>query len=293
MALKKHHKIVIGGFSTLLIALLIVNSIFIYILYGQLQLSYNSLSSEIETFRDDTELSLNELSGSILDTQNNLQNLEQELGTINEEFENLGDEFSELKASASSDFSDIIEDAVKGVVTIRTDVSQGSGFLITSDGYVVTNYHVMEGATAAVILTYEGDQHSVSLIGSNEELDITLLKIDGDFEELEIGDSDDADVGEKVIAIGNPYGLSFSVSEGIISALHRECDNGYSVYIQTDAALNSGNSGGPLINTKGEVIGVNNFKLADGESLGFALESNTMKDVVNDIYFSSTGQTLI
>ena len=293
MALKKHHKIVIGGFSTLLIALLIANSVFIYILYGQLQLSYNNLNSEIETFRDDTQLSLNELSGSILDTQGDLQTLEQELGTISAEFDDLDEEFSELKATTSADFSDIIEDAVKGVVTIRTDVGQGSGFLITSNGYIVTNYHVMEDAKAATIITYEGDQHSVALIGHNEEMDITLLKIEGTFEELEIGDSDDVSVGEKVIAIGNPYGLSFSVSEGIVSALHREGDNGYNVYIQTDAALNSGNSGGPLIDKNGEVIGVNNFKIENGESLGFALESNTMKEVVNDIYYSAKGEELI
>ena len=95
--------------------------------------------------------------------------------------------------------------------------------------------------------------------------------------------SDDVQIGEKVIAIGNPLGLSFSVSEGIVSAVNREGSNGLPYYIQTDTALNPGNSGGPLINTDGEVIGINNFKIAGGENLGFSLESNYIEDSVNEI----------
>ena len=108
-----------------------------------------------------------------------------------------------------------------------------------------------------------------------------------------LGNSDKVQVGEKVIAIGNPLGLQFSVSQGIISAVHRIGINGIEAYLQTDAALNPGNSGGPLINTQGKVIGINNFKIGSGENLGFALESNYIIDSVNDIYFQLFNETLI
>ena len=110
-----------------------------------------------------------------------------------------------------------------------------------------------------------------------------LIKILGEYNPLKLADSNDVQIGEKVIAIGNPLGLQFSVSEGIVSAVKRPGLTNINVYIQTDAALNPGNSGGPLINKQGEVIGINNFKVGGGESLGFALESNKIKEVVNDI----------
>jgi len=110
---------------------------------------------------------------------------------------------------------------------------------------------------------------------------------------LELADSDDVQIGEKVIAIGNPLGLQFSVSEGIVSGIHRPGLNEMEVYIQTDAALNPGNSGGPLINKKGEVIGINNFKIGGTEGMGFALESNSIKETVNEIAMLTLGQDLI
>ena len=124
-------------------------------------------------------------------------------------------------------------------------------------------------------------------------MDIALLKINADYPRLKLADSDDIIQAEKVIAIGNPYGLSFSVSEGIVSAIHREGPNGLNIYIQTTAELNSGNSGGPLINKNGKVIGMNNFKLGNSEGLGFALESNYVKSVVNEIATQTLGQGLI
>ena len=120
-----------------------------------------------------------------------------------------------------------------------------------------------------------------------------MLKISGEYTPLELGNSNDIQVGEKVIAIGNPLGLQFSVSEGIISAIHRPGINDLEAYIQTDAALNPGNSGGPLIDKKGEVIGINNFKVGGGENLGFALESNFIKDAVNTISQENLGGNLI
>ncbi len=287
MALKRHHKIVIGSFSSLLVILLIANSIFIYILYGQLQLSYNQLESEIRELQTDTQSKLNELTENLITTQNELQDLNSQVGSIDEEF-------NVLKASVGEDFSGVIEDSIKGVVTIRTDVSQGTGFIIHDEGYVVTNYHVIQNAKSAAIYDYNGDTYIVQLIGFDETMDVALLKIEGNFHSLELGNSDKVQIGEKVVAIGNPLGLQFSVSQGIVSAIHREGINGIEAYIQTDAALNPGNSGGPLINTEGEVIGINNFKVGGGESLGFALESNYLEDSIEEIAITAgLNQTII
>lgn len=286
MALKKHHKIIIGSFSSFLIIVIVVNSLFIYFLYGQLQLSYNQVETDIQNLKEDTQGKLNELTTSILQTKEDLKSIDSQLGSIDKEF-NL------LKASTSSDFSGIIEEAVKSVVTIRTDISQGTGFIINSKGYLVTSYHVVKGAQSAAVYTYNGDTHTVSLIGYEENLDIALLKIPGNYEILKLGNSEKILKGEKVIAIGNPLGLQFSVSEGIVSAVHRAGINGLEAYIQTDAALNSGNSGGPLINKQGKVIGINNFKVGGGESLGFALESNYIENTVNQIAQQNLNQTLI
>ena len=118
-----------------------------------------------------------------------------------------------------------------------------------------------------------------------------LLKIDGGgYDYLELGNSDDLQIGKKVIAIGNPLGLSFTVTEGIVSALHREGPNGLREYIQTDVSLNPGNSGGPLINTQGQAVGMNNFKIGGADSLGFALESNAIKETVNAILQNNLSQ---
>jgi len=286
MPLKRHHKIIIGGFSTFLIGVIIANSLFIYFLYGQLQLSYNSLESEIEELQTDTQSKFNELTTNLIQTETELNLLGSQIGSIDKEMDL-------LKASASADFSGIIEDAIKSVVTIRTDISQGTGFIIDSEGYIVTNYHVMQNARSAGIYTYDGETHQVNLIGYNQKFDIALLKIDGEYDRLRLADSDDIQIGEKVIAIGNPLGLQFSVSEGIVSAVHRPGINEVEAYIQTDAALNPGNSGGPLINKKGKVIGINNFKIGSGENLGFALESNYIEDIINEISTQVLNETLI
>ena len=284
--MKKHHKIMIGSFSMFLVVVLVTNSIFIYVLYGQLQLSYNRVESDIGKLSEDTQSKFNELTNSLIQTNNELQKLGSQIGSVEKEFET-------LKASTSADFSGIIEDVVRSVVTIKTDVSQGTGFLITDDGYIVTNYHVIKDARAAGVYTYEGTSHQVSIIGSNSNFDIALLKIEGDFKRLRLADSDDIQIGEKVIAIGNPLGLQFSVSEGIVSGIHRPGPNEIEAYIQTDAALNPGNSGGPLINKQGKVIGINNFKIGGSESLGFALESNYIEGTINEIANQAFGQTLI
>ena len=285
MPMKRHHKIIVGSFSSIIIIFMIISGILLNTILAKQNLNYNVLNNKLTELQTDTQTKFNELTTSILNAQKELNSLGSQIGSIDEEFDL-------LKASTSADFSGIIEDAIKSVVTIRTDVSQGTGFIIEDQGYIVTNYHIMENAKSAGIFTFDGASHSVDLIGHNPSLDISLLKIEGSFEELKL-ESDDVQIGEKVIAIGNPLGLQFSVSEGIISATHRPGPSGAEAYIQTDAALNPGNSGGPLINNQGKVVGINNFKIGGGENLGFALESDYIENTVNEIALAQLNQTLI
>jgi len=240
------------------------------------------LNEKINTNNADLQSKISELSKSLFETEQALTQVETDFSK----------QISSLKAQTSADFSGIIDDTVGSVVTIRTDVAQGTGFIITNDGYVVTNAHVLSGAKTAEAITSDQKTKKMTLIGYDPILDLALLKIDGSYQSIKLGDSDNVRVGEKVIAIGNPLGLSFSVSEGIVSAVDRTGSNGIAGYIQTDAALNPGNSGGPLIDTSGKVIGINNFKIS-GENLGFALESNLIKEVVDDISLKTLNQTII
>ncbi|MFH1787323.1 MAG: trypsin-like peptidase domain-containing protein [archaeon] len=287
MPLKKHHKIMIGGVSSLLIIVLIANTIFLYFLYAQLQISNNKLENQITELQTDTQSKINELTTNIIDTQ---KSVSENLSSLDK---SLNLEIDELKATAGDDFSGIAKEAVKSVVTIRTNVGQGTGFIITEEGYIVTNAHVLSGGIKINAITYEQETKNAEFIGYDGNLDIALLKISGNYQELELANSDQIRIGEKVIAIGNPLGLQFSISEGIVSAVNRPGINEIKAYIQTDAALNPGNSGGPLINKQGKVIGINNFKVGGGESLGFALESNYIREVINDISQKVLNQTLI
>ncbi len=194
--------------------------------------------------------------------------------------ENSFDQQIKLLKASQSDFSGIIDEVIRGVVTVATEKSSGSGFIIDASGYIITNQHVIAGNKFIRVITYNGKSYNAEIVGSDDFHDVALLKIGGNiFPTLEFGDSDSVQIGEKVIAIGNPLGLSFTVTEGIVSALHRAGPNGLNNYVQTDVTLNPGNSGGPLIDKKGKVIGMNNFKLGQAEGLGFALESNIVKKV--------------
>ena len=276
-------------FISLIILVLIIQIVFsgfvIYELRG-LNDKILSVSEDLSKSQVDLEGKINSVNA---DLQNKVSEVSKSLMSVEKD---LGNEINSIKAETSADFSGIISNAVKSVVSIRTDVAQGTGFIISSDGYVVTNAHVLSGAKTASAITSGQEIKSVQLIGYNIPMDLALLKINGNYNYLEFGDSNNVVVGEKVIAIGNPLGLSFSVSEGIVSAVNREGENGVFGYIQTDAALNPGNSGGPLINTDGEVIGINNFKLS-GDNLGFALESNYIEEVVNDIAVSELNMTIV
>lgn len=272
--------------AILVIILVISQGAIIYFIVTSNQKTISSISQ--------TEIRVNEkIIQNQADTQSKINSLTESINSLSSSQSDIKTQISTIKATTSADFSGIIEENIKGVVTIKTDVAQGTGFLITDDGYIMTNSHVLSGARYANIYTYDGTRYSADLTGYDLTIDIALLKISGSFEKLSLGNSDDVRLGEKVIAIGNPLGLSFSTSEGIISAKDRIGSNNLPYYFQTDASLNPGNSGGPLINTQGKVIGINNFKIASGESLGFALEINYAKETVNEIALKTLNQTVI
>lgn len=167
----------------------------------------------------------------------------------------------------------------------------GSGFIVTTDGYIVTNQHVVSDNPTKIQIYLEDDSvYDAQVIWSDSSLDMAVLKIDATgLPAVTLGDSSDVNVGETVVAIGNPLGLSFSrtVTSGIVSAVDRSLVVNSTLVaedlIQTDAAINSGNSGGPLVNMEGQVIGINTYKSSTGEGIGFALPINILKPILNDI----------
>ena len=169
--------------------------------------------------------------------------------------------------------------------------SQGSGIIISADGYIVTNEHVISGATSIKVVLQDDSEYNATLVGSDERTDLAVLKIDATgLTPAEFGNSDQMQIGEQVIAIGNPGGLELAgtVTVGYVSAVNRSITttNGNTVNcVQTDAAINPGNSGGALVNTYGQVIGINSQKIAatDYEGIGFAISINEAQPIINDL----------
>ena len=170
--------------------------------------------------------------------------------------------------------------------------SSGSGFVLTADGYIVTNYHVIDGASAVEVTMYNGDNYDATIVGGDEDYDIAVLKIDAtDLQAVTIGDSDTLNVGDHVLAIGNPLGeLTFSMSGGMVSCVNRAINVDGTPFnmIQTDASINPGNSGGPLFNSYGEVVGIVSAKYSSYsdesvEGLGFAIPINDVSAMIQDI----------
>jgi serine protease Do len=170
----------------------------------------------------------------------------------------------------------------------RRSQALGSGFVISEDGYIVTNNHVIDGADEIMIEFYEGMKLPAKVVGTDPKTDLALLKVESDtaLTFVPFGDSDVSRVGDWVMAVGNPLGQGFSVSAGIISARNRTLSGSYDDFIQTDAAINKGNSGGPLFNMDGDVIGVNTAILSPtGGSIGigFSMASNVVAPVIEQL----------
>jgi serine protease Do len=165
----------------------------------------------------------------------------------------------------------------------------GSGFIFRKDGYVVTNHHVVSRAVRIWVSTREGKEYEARVVGSDPAFDLAVLKVEpgGDLREVPLGDSDDLMAGETVIAIGNPFGLSDTVTTGVVSAVRRSIrvdeNMVYHDFIQTDASINPGNSGGPLVNLLGQVIGINTAIYRGGEGIGFAIPVNVARKVIDSL----------
>jgi putative serine protease PepD len=202
----------------------------------------------------------------------------------------------------------VYRDAYRGIVeiTVTSDQpnptfggqqqeqrAQGSGFVIDSDGHIVTNDHVVDGAKSVSVRFWNGDTYKASVVGTDPSTDLGVIKVDAPesvLHPIQFGNSDSVQVGDTAIAIGSPFGLEETVTAGIVSALHRqmEAPNNFTINdsIQTDAAINHGNSGGPLLNINGDVIGVNSQIRSDSggsDGVGFAIPSNTVKSIAETL----------
>ena len=203
---------------------------------------------------------------------------------------------AERPAEAAMSLQDIYKKVSPSVVFIRAatgqGIAQGTGVVKSADGYIITNAHVIEGSFRADVVLEDGGQYEALLVGSDAATDLAVLKIDAQgLTPAEFGDSDQMEVGDVVVAIGNPMGeeLRGTMTDGILSAINRdmEVEGRQMTLLQTTAALNTGNSGGALINDMGQVIGITNMKLmaynSTVEGLGFAIPSRTAKTVVDDL----------
>ncbi|MBS3084080.1 trypsin-like peptidase domain-containing protein [Candidatus Pacearchaeota archaeon] len=265
----EHHINVLYGAVVLLLVIQLISFTFI-------SSQSAKLISQQQNFEKETDGVINVLKQ---ENQYRIGEIVRSLSQQRTDFENQ----IEFLKSTQQDFSLVIEEAIKKVVTVTTDLSAGTGFIVADGSYIITNNHVIEGSNTIQVQTYANEVYVAELVGADANADIAVLKISGELDAFELSDSDEVVIGEKVIAIGNPLGLSFTVTEGIVSALHREGPNGLQAYIQTDVTLNPGNSGGPLVNKDGKIIGMANFKVGGAEALGFALESNTLRKTANEI----------
>ena len=211
--------------------------------------------------------------------------------------ETVGD-ITSIQASSGFSLIEIFEKTEESVVQVNVRAndgtskpgSMGSGFVYSDKGYIITNNHVVDDAGKVTVTFLDGESYTAKIIGTDPDLDLAVLKVEVGatyLQPIPMGDSSQLKVGEQITAIGNPFGLSGSMTSGIISQMGRLLpqDSGYSIpdVIQTDAAINPGNSGGPLLNMNGEVVGINTaIQSATGEftGVGFAVPSNTVKKVV-------------
>lgn len=222
----------------------------------------------------------------------------------------MNDEFSRLSAAVLPSVVSVTTKTVRrgqtawhpffGLVSGRPQVipGLGSGAIISKEGHVVTNYHVIADVSEVMVTTNDNKKHPARILGAHRERDIALLKIESDrkdFPALRFANSDQAKVGQIVFAVGNPFGLSGTVTQGIISARDRHLSDSQMDYLQTDTVINPGNSGGPLVNIRGEIIGVNvaiyrgDENVRAWQGVGLAVPANDAKAVVDAVMEQSKG----
>ena len=160
----------------------------------------------------------------------------------------------------------------------------GAGAIVSKDGYIVTNWHVIQNAGAADVQLNDGRSLSAKFVGGDRIADVAVLKIDAeDLRPMPFGDSDDVQIGQMVIAVGNPFGLRETVTKGIVSGKGRRMSEDSKEFFQTDAPINPGNSGGPLVDLNGRIVAMNNWILQNSDGMGFAIPSNTVRRIYESI----------
>lgn len=297
----KQHPIQHLVYGTLLVVAVV--GLFLYQSYSnyQLESEIQVLSQQVQQVSQVLNENIRQLQQKSALLEEGVQSLNQSLGEKERAIADLTGEVEDVRTQSAqqadtlakfkaenADFSDVIEQSLLSVVSVKTNSGSGSGFIIDTEGHVVTNYHVIEGASAGNVITSDGVRHRIIVVGTDPVADVAVLRIsDTSYPNLRFGDSNAVRVGEKVIAIGNPGGLDFSVTQGIVSATGRT-DAKENEYIQIDVAINPGNSGGPLINAAGRVIGVNTLKVSGFEGVGFALTANEVRGIVEEIIASNS-----
>jgi S1-C subfamily serine protease len=282
-------------------------------------------SASLSSLRVQTEAKQRELSSDIDSTESRIDSVKTDLDTkiqtynyaslkrdsslsdsiqksSNQSLTELSDFSQELDRfrDASVDFSTVIPVAVEAVVTIGTKgtvffSTAGSGVFINDKGYIVTNHHVVENLRKITVKTHDDKDYRATIIGKDEAWDIAVLKLDTkrqNFTNLGWADSGQVEVGDHVIAVGNPVGFESTVTEGIISNTKRLITgDAYIYYFQTDVAINAGNSGGPLIDKDGKIVGINTLKFSKAgyEGLSFALRANDVQRIVLEILKEEAG----
>jgi len=233
--------------------------------------------------------------------QNQLSNLQSNLAEQERQLQNLEQQFDILdyvNQTSLMPWPEIYEQIKHSIVLIQTEIGLGSGFVYDHEGHVITNYHVIEDATTIQVTFLDGNTTGASRVGEDPYSDLAVIKVNPEVTTLYpvvIGNSSALTVGEPVAAIGNPFGLSDTITAGIVSALGRELEapGGYLIIdiIQVDAAINPGNSGGPLVNFMGQVVGVNTAIISGSGTfagVGFVIPSDTVKRELPDLIASGT-----
>ncbi len=243
----------------------------------------SDLSSKLDILKKDNTKKLNLITGQL-----NRVQVEKD-----EALEQVNRQLKQVSAD-QGDFSKAIEDSMKSTVSVETLTGRASGTIVSDDGYIVTSKHVVADAKAVVVGLYKKGQKHVErktarIVKSNDVYDLAVLKIslDKPLRALPFGDSRKVKLGEKVFALGNPGAIGFTATEGIVSATNRYV--GTVPYVQTDSPINIGNSGGPLINRRGELVGINTLKVTGYDGISLALPSYIVQSVSNGIIRNDRG----
>lgn len=253
----------------IILAILIINT-------GIFTVAYFNLQNQLSTIQK-----------SLTDQKQQLQDLQQQFDILDY-----------INQTSLMPWPEIYDQIKHSIVLIQTETGLGSGFIYDLEGYIITNYHVIEDATTIQVTFLDGNITGASKVGEDPYSDLAVIKVNSGVTTLQpvvLGNSSTLIVGEAVAAIGNPFGLSDTITAGIVSALGRELEapGGYQIIdiIQVDAAINPGNSGGPLVNLKGQVVGVNTAIISGSGTfagVGFAIPSDTVKRELPDLIAKGT-----